>query len=288
MDILQPDWSSPITWGVVGALAVAGILLLLAFMPWSKRVSLPGWFAGGIVGAVVGGALTAGLMYVFVVIPPRETPASMGGGGSGGGGGAAGGAMAMPPMGPMGPMMGGAGGMGGMLPGYPGAEQKAAANQAAQTRNRLTAMVRALNLLAGAFSLDLTAEQAAQIHKTVAAIREKDVPDEVIQATYEKLSQILTKEQQDVLQGVGGRGAGGGSGAGGGFGQGGPGGGRGAQQQGWPLHELVGELQTKLGKLSASVTPSEGQPQPATGSHRAPEQRPAESSAEAPPKPQNP
>lgn len=191
-----------------------------AARPNAIQKPLPGWFAGGVLGAVFGGGIAFLALHFYGyhlklatpdasrppagASPPAMGPSTAGGGGGRGMGGGMGGGM--------GPGSLTGGGMGG------GAEKRT-----------LTSLIGKLDLLSQGVRVDLNAEQAAALRDKLTALDEAEtLTGNDAKEQLEAIEGILTDEQKATLASIelprGGRGGGGGAdrGASGPRGPGGP------------------------------------------------------------------
>lgn len=211
------DLSNPATrW----ALYVAGIALILVILAailaklGAKKVAVPAWLGGGLVGLFIGAGAVAAYVYITkpVEIPPNPAAegANYDGGGVGmsgeeGGGGMGGGMMGMG---------GGMMGMGGPGGGGPGN---------IPPRVRTLGLINGLDVLAGSYALALTPSQAAKLVESLSPLVETGITDDNADAVADSISEILTEEQVSLLRRVRPTGGRRGGGRGGPGGPGGPG-----------------------------------------------------------------
>lgn len=174
--------------------------------PNAVQKPLPGWFASGVLGAVLGGGIAFLALHFYgyhlkVATPEaRQRPEGAPG----------------PTMGPGALGGGSGGGMGGGMGGGGGGGEK---------RN-LTSLVGKLDLLSQGVRVELTGEQAAALREKLTALNEAEtMTGDDAQEQLEAIEGILTDEQKATLASIdlprGGRG-GGGAGRGGPGGPGGP------------------------------------------------------------------
>jgi hypothetical protein len=199
-------------------LTLAALLVLVLLLRTKVQAGgVPLWLAAGILGALLGGALSVAAANImgFTVVrpvdnedpsaaasPPPSGPVSsgppggmMGGGAMGGGPGMMGGG----PGGGMGMMGGGGGGGGGPSP-----------------KRQLTSLVRKLELLTGDIAITLSPEQAHQVVAIVGDLQSRPtLTDEEAQPIYDELLAVLNEEQISKQEAIGlpfRRGGGGGGG----------------------------------------------------------------------------
>ncbi len=193
-------------------LALGTVFLMVILMRQNRtRTDLPIWLTSGVVGLLLGGAvsvaLVKGMGYDLILtsnnvdyIPGQPDPSNPQT--STGGSPPAGGMMGMG--GGMGMGMGMGGGMGGGQP---------------NPKRQLTTLVRKLDLLTGDIGIRLTDEQVAQAQGVLAELAAKEkLTDEEATASYDQLLALLSDEQKAKQDAIGlpfRRGGGGGGGGGG-------------------------------------------------------------------------
>ncbi len=194
------DLSNPTTrW----ALYVAGFALVLVLLAailaklGLKKVSLPAWLGGALVGMIVGGVAVGAYVYITkpVEIPPNPMAGEEYDGGNVGMSEGAGGSMGgdMMALGGMSATM--PGGMGG--PGGPGGRS---GGGRIPPRVRAMGLLNGLDLLAGSYAFGLVPEQAEQLVELLEPIKGTGINDDNAEQIAGKISEILSEEQLQLLR----------------------------------------------------------------------------------------